>query len=121
MRLALALALCAAPAFAQDVVPPVTEPEPGFSLMEEGAKLILRGMMSEMEPALDEMGKALEELEPAMGELGVRFKEFVALVDDFRNYSGPEMMPNGDIIFRRTAPLPPKLPAPFVPKGEVEL
>ena len=126
MRLALALCLLSAPALAQELEPaPLPEePERGFSLMEEGAKLIIRGMLSEMEPALDEMEKALEDLEPAMGELGLRFKELVALVDDFRNYSGPEMLPNGDIIFRRTAPLPPKLPAPPLPppaEGEIDL
>jgi hypothetical protein len=121
MRLSIAFCILAAPVLAQDLPEAPETPAPGFSLIEEGAKLIIRGMMSEMEPAIAEMGKALEDLEPAMGELGVRFKELVAMIDDFRNYSGPEMLPNGDIIFRRTAPLPPKLPVPHPPQGEIDL
>lgn len=102
------------PALAQEPAP-VDE---GFSLMEEGAKLLFRGLMSEMEPALDEMGKAMADLEPALRELA-------ALVDDIRNYQAPEMLDNGDIIIRRKTPLVPKAgpdaaPLPG-PNGEIEL
>jgi hypothetical protein len=129
MRLALALALIAAPAFAQEApVVPDAEDE-GFSLMEEGMKLVMRGMMEEMQPAIDEMGKALEEAGPALqglgAEIGPRFAQLIALIDDIRNYDAPVMLPNGDIIIRRNAPLVPKfdpktLPQPG-PNGEIEL
>lgn len=75
--------------------------EDGFSLMEEGAKLLFRGLMSEMEPALDEMGKALSEMEPAL-------KELMALVDDIRNYDAPRVLENGDILIPRRPDAPPQ-------------
>jgi hypothetical protein len=117
------------PAFAQEApVVPEAEDE-GFSLMEEGMKLVMRGMMEEMQPAIDEMGKALEEAGPALeglgAEIGPRFAQLIALIDDIRNYDAPVMLPNGDIIIRRNAPLVPKfdpktLPQPG-PNGEIEL
>jgi hypothetical protein len=98
MLLALTLA---APVAAQDLVPPpLPEPEEesrGADLIEEGAKLLLRGLMEEMDPALDEMGKALSEMEPAIRDL-------MALIDDIRHYHAPEIMPNGDIIIRKKTP-----------------
>lgn len=121
MRLALALCLVAAPVFAQDASPEPKAEGDGFSLMEEGAKLVLRGLMSEMEPALDEMGKALSEMEPALQELGPKLKELIAIVDDFRNYEAPVKLPNGDILIRRK---PPVLPQPDFapgPNGEIDL
>ncbi len=121
----LALCLCAAPAFAQDATPAPPAEEDGFSLMEEGAKLVLRGLMSEMEPALDEMGKALDEVAPALesfgAEIGPKLRQLVALIDDFKNYDAPVMLPNGDILIRRNAPLAPRLDTPPGPNGEIEL
>jgi hypothetical protein len=127
MRLALALLIVAAPAFAEEpLVTPKAEDD-GFSLMEEGMKLVMRGMMEEMQPALDEMGKALEEAGPALeglgAEIGPKLRQLIALIDDIENYDAPVMMPNGDIIIRRNAPMLPKtddLPQPG-PNGEIEL
>jgi hypothetical protein len=125
MRLLLALCLVSAPAFAEDAptVPPAEDE--GFSLMEEGMKLVMRGMMSEMQPALDEMGKALDEMEPHLKELGPKLQQLIALIDDIQNYDAPVMLPNGDILIRRTAPLVPKMtpqsePQPG-PNGDIEL
>ena len=123
MRLALALLLIAAPALAEEapVTPKTTDD--GFSLMEEGMKLVMRGMMTEMQPALDEMGRALDEMEPHLKELGPKLHQLIALIDDIRNYDAPVMLPNGDILIRRTAPLVPKpdaLPQPG-PNGEIDL
>jgi hypothetical protein len=119
MRLALALCLLVSPAWAEEVNPaPDAE---GFSLMEEGAKLVLRGLMTEMEPALDEMGKALSEMEPALKELGPKFQQLIAMIDDFKNYDAPEMLPNGDILIRRNAPLLPKPEFLPGPNGEIDL
>lgn len=129
MRLVLALCLLAAPAFAEDTPDaPKAVPEAeddGFSLMEEGMKLVMRGMMNEMQPALDEMGKALDEMEPHLKDLGPKLHQLIALIDDIQNYDAPIMLPNGDILIRRNAPLVPRvapdaLPQPG-PNGEIEL
>jgi hypothetical protein len=127
MRLALAFLLIASPALAQDTTP--VPADDGFSLVEEGAKLVLRGLMTEMQPALDEMGKALNEVGPKFEglseEIAPKFQQLIAMIDDFGNYDAPVMLPNGDILIRRNAPLVPKfdpkvLPQPG-PNGEIEL
>lgn len=121
MRLAIALCLAAAPAFAQEApVVPKADDE-GFSLMEEGAKLVLRGLMTKMEPTLDEMDEALGKMEPALKELGPKLRQLMALIDDIKNYDAPVMLPNGDILIRRNAPLVPKPPFAPGPNGEIEL
>ena len=129
MKLALALILAAAPALAQEAAPtPTPAPgaeEDGFSLMEEGAKLLFRGLMSEMQPAIDEMGQAMEEMGPALEglgeEIGPKIRQLIAMIDDFKNYDAPVMLPNGDILIRRNAPLVPKLDPLPGPNGEIEL
>lgn len=126
MRLLIALCLVAAPALAQETPPAeAQEAEDGFSLMEEGAKLLMRGLMSEMQPAFDEMEKALAEMGPALEgfgeEVGPRLHQLIRLIDDFRNYDAPVMLPNGDILIRRNAPLAPALPGQPGPNGEIEL
>ncbi|MES2915205.1 MAG: AAA+ family ATPase [Pseudomonadota bacterium] len=129
MRVVLALMIATAPAFAED--PPVTPKadDGGFSLIEEGMKLVMRGMMEEMQPTLNEMGKALEEAGPALKglgeEIGPKIRQLIALIDDIENYDAPVMLPNGDILIRRNAPLVPKMgpqadPIPG-PNGEIEL
>lgn len=121
--------MAAAPALAQETAPapsaPVEEEENGLSLIEEGAKLLLRGLLTEMEPALDEMGKALDEVGPALEglgeEIGPKLRQLIAIIDDFKNYDAPVMLPNGDILIRRNAPLIPE-PEPVPgPNGEIEL
>jgi hypothetical protein len=127
MRLVLALCLLAAPALAEE--PPLTPEaeDEGFRLMEEGMKLVMRGMMQEMQPTLDEMGKALEEAGPALeglgSEIGPKLRQLITMIDDIRNYDAPVMLPNGDILIRRNAPLlppPDALPQPG-PNGEIDL
>jgi hypothetical protein len=95
------IVLCASPLAAETPVQPSPSDDEGFSLMEEGAKLFLRGIMSEMEPALDEMGKALDEVKPGLEALQPKLRELMALVGDLQNYHAPEKLPNGDIIMRR--------------------
>lgn len=92
-HIALALCLLATPLQAET---PPADPavEQGFSLMQEGAKLLLRGLADRMEPALKDMGAAMAELEP-------KLREVMALIDDLRNYHAPEKLGNGDIILRR--------------------
>jgi hypothetical protein len=117
----LLVCLSAQPALTQEAEVPGDED--GFSLMEEGARLFMRGIMSEMEPALDEMRKTVDELGPAFAEfaqaIGPAFAELLDTVDDIRNYDAPEILPNGDIIIRRKPDAPDWVPDPDT--GEIEL
>lgn len=90
----------------QDTQPDAEEGgvDEGFSLLEEGTRLILRGLMDEVEPRLKDMS---EELESALAEMEPAMRELVRLIGDIRNYHPPEMLPNGDIILRRKVPLDP--------------
>lgn len=114
LTLALCLALAAGPLAAQTGAP---EDAPrdggdlreGADLLEEGARRLLRGLLSEMEPALDEMGRAFTEMRPVLEDLA-------GMIGDIRNYHAPEKLPNGDIILRRKVP-EPDLP-PDLPEGE---
>ena len=108
------LLLCAAlalpvPAMAQDAPrPPApeaeSEDEPG--LIGRGLMRLFEDVLRDMEPALDEMGRALQELEPIARDLA-------ELLGDVRHYDPPERLPNGDIIIRRKpdAPPPPDIPS----------
>ena len=70
----------------------------GIDLLEEGAKLFLRGLMDEMEPALRQLQEGME---PALRDL-------MEKLDDLDAYHLPEVLPNGDIIIRRKTPLEPE-------------
>lgn len=101
---ALSLLLASAAA-AQETPPPAGgEVEDGFSLIEEGTKLILRGLLDRVEPTLKDMGEDLDQL---MAEMEPALRELAGLIGDIRNYHPPEMLPNGDIILRRKVPLEP--------------
>lgn len=121
--LALSLCLAAAPAAADTHT---SETEEGFNLMEEGAKMLLRGLLSEMEPSMDELRGMVDEIGPALemfrAELGPRLGMMMDLVDDFGNYGNPEILPNGDIIIRRN-PDAPQIAPPIepAPDGEIDL
>lgn len=56
----------------------------GLSMMGEGARMVLKGMLDEMGPAWDDL---------------------MRLFDDLNAYQPPEVLPNGDIIIRRKVPL----------------
>ena len=115
---ALVLPLTALPPQAQEADGDVQE---GFSLMEEGAKLFLRGLLDEVEPALEEMENFAGEVEPALRdfaeEMGPALAELMSVIDEIGNYEAPEVLPNGDIIIRRREDAPPYV----APEGEVEL
>ena len=93
----------------------------GFSLMEEGAKLFFRGIMQEMEPAMEDLRGLADEMQPALrefvDEMGPALADLLGKIDDLSAYHPPEMMPNGDIILRRKTPLEPG----DEPGGEIEL
>jgi hypothetical protein len=113
--LALALALSAPPAMAQD---PATDE--GITLLQEGARLLFEGLLSDMEPALRDLegltAEMADQLEPALQflstEIGPALIALVARIDDLRNYDAPEFLENGDIIIRRKADAPPFEPPP---------
>lgn len=102
---AFALSALSLSALTLSALPVQAEEEDGFSLMEEGAKLFMRGIMQEMEPAIDEMRGLAEEMEPVLrqmlAEMGPAFAELLDKVDDITLYHPPELLPNGDIILRR--------------------
>ena len=120
---AVALTLTLSPAHAQTAQP--GEVEEGFDLMEEGAKLLFRGLLNEMDPAIEELKGLADEIGPQMQlfaeEMGPAFAELMAQVDDLRNYEAPELMPNGDIIIRRRQVAPEFVPQIDDDTGDVEL
>ena len=89
--LAILLVLTATPAQPQDAG------SEGRDLMAEALRLFMRGLLEEMEPALDDLNSLLE---------------------NFDAYHQPEMLPNGDIIIRRRTPLRRN---PEGEDGEIEL
>lgn len=103
--LVLSAALAAAPLHADDRADDRAEDGArdmgeGLSLMEEGARLLLRGLMAEMEPTL---------------------RELEGLVEDLNAYHPPEILPNGDIILRRKEPLEEPPAEAEDPSGPVDL
>lgn len=111
-----ALSLAANPLAAQTDAP--APEDDGVSLMEEGAKLLLRGLLTEMEPALDDLQDLAEEMGPRMqmltDQMGPAFADLLDQIDDITQYQAPEFLPNGDIIIRRRDDAPeftPELPA----------
>jgi hypothetical protein len=104
--LMVALAL-AAPIRAEPTQDDMSE---GLGLLGKGAQMLLRGLLSEMEPALEEMGKSLAELEPLLRDLAGK-------MGSVSEYHMPEVLPNGDIIIRRKQPAD----LPQVPEGGIDL
>lgn len=101
--IALTFALAPLPALAEDT-PPATTGE-GLSLMEEGAKLFLKGLQKQMEPAVEGLGEFADKAGPALRsfveEMGPALSDLAGKVEDWSVYEAPEMLPNGDIIIRR--------------------
>ncbi|MDG1864268.1 MAG: hypothetical protein P8J02_13895 [Yoonia sp.] len=118
------VALTTLPLAAQEAEVPEDMSE-GFSLMEEGAKLLLRGLMSEMEPAIDDLKSMTDEMATLGETMGPALIALMAQIDDIRHYETPEVLPNGDIIIRRNSDAPTYVPPldiePDVETGEIEL
>lgn len=97
------------------------EDEGGLSLMEEGAKLFFRGIIEEMEPAMNDLRGMAEDMEPKLrsfvDEMGPALAELLGKIDDLTVYHPPEILPNGDIILRRKTPLEEEA----APEGEVDI
>lgn len=86
----LVAAFAAVPAGAQDGRGDMGQ---GLDLMQQGGRLLLRGIIAQMEPPMRDLIGAL-----------------VGMMDDINAYQLPEVLPNGDIIIRRKRPLVPRLP-----------
>ncbi|MCB2094973.1 MAG: AAA+ family ATPase [Rhodobacteraceae bacterium] len=104
--------LCLAPAHAQGTDGSVDE---GFSLLEEGAKIIMRSMLDEMEPALKDLKSDFGD---ALADMGPALRDLAGQIGDIRNYHPPVKLPNGDIIIRRKTPQELAEPAPG---GQIEI
>ncbi len=108
--LAFALILATSPLAAQTA--PQDDVDEGFSLLREGAKLLLRGMASQVEPALKDMTDALEAAKPQLLEL-------LTMMGNINDYHLPERLPNGDILLRHKTPQEMQAQTPDA--GETEL
>ena len=105
----LAVCLVVSPVLAEDNRPQEkSETGEGLSLMEEGAKMLLRGLLSEMEPAVKDLRGMAENMLPFVENLQGK-------LGDLSNFHMPEVLPNGDIIIRR------KVPLTIEPKDEAEI
>lgn len=91
LGIGFALALGAMPLAAQDTKDDISE---GMTLLQEGTRLLLEGLIKEIGPIMLEL----------QGE-----------IIDLNKYHMPEILPNGDIIIRR------KVPVDAPQEGEVDL
>ena len=71
-------------------------------LFERGVELMMRGLMREMAPAIEDLETTMTLLEGVIGRI--------------ERYEAPEMLPNGDIIIRRR-----RDPGPMIAPGDGEV
>lgn len=102
LRLAVPLVLAAVLAAPVAHAEAGAEADQGLSLMQEGARLILRQMMRDMGPQISQM------------------ESLARILGDWEQYELPEVLPNGDILIRRKPPTPPGLQVP-TEDGEIDL
>ena len=96
-RAALILCLTMSPALADG------ESGQEFDLMQQGTRLLLRGLFERIEPDLQALAQ----------EFGPALRQLQGVIGDLTPYHAPEVLPNGDIIMRRKVPV--------VPKGDIEI
>ncbi len=97
VTLAIVACLAGSPVLAEDK--PVDENPPAPNLLEEGAKMFMRGLAQELDPALERLQNFTAEMLPMLEKLQEQ-------IGDFSQYHMPEVLPNGDIIIRRKQPKP---------------
>ena len=92
------------------------------SLIEDGARMFLEGLMQELGPALEQLEGLADDMEPALRDfaetMGPALRDLMGEVKDWSSYHPPEILPNGDIILRKKTPA--EL-VPAEPQNEVEL
>ena len=99
-----AVCLTLTPVWAEDQK---TSPEidEGMSLMEQGARLFLRGLMDEVDPAMEDLKDFAQTMQPnlqkLLDEMGPSLQSLADMMDNATAYEAPEKLPNGDIIIRR--------------------
>jgi len=95
----------------------------GTSLIEDGAKMFLEGLMREFEPAMKDLQGLADTMQPAMRsflrEMGPALGDILEKVQDFSAYHAPEILPNGDIIMRKKTPKEMDVPEAET-EGEIE-
>lgn len=99
--IALCLILAAGPALAEDGLP-----GSGGGLLDLGARMVIGALIDRAGPQLQELR---DRLDAAAGFVPA-LRALAGQIDDPRNYAPPVMLPNGDIILRRRAPLPGPAP-----------
>jgi hypothetical protein len=124
ISLALAAAVMAAPLAAPVVASAQEAEEP--SLLEEGANLMLRGLLEEVAPPLEELaGVVNNDLLPIFRtlaeEMGPAIAEVAGQIDNITYYEPPVIAPNGDIVIRRRADAPAWIPPEDRPDAEPEV
>ncbi len=111
-RLSALALLLALPAAAETPDDGVGE---GLSLLQQGARIIMRSMLEDIEPQLDQMRR---DLEGAMAELEPRLDALADMIGNLDAYEAPEKLPNGDIILRRKRDVPDQI---YGPNGETDI
>lgn len=97
-----ALLVAAAPLAAQEAAPE-SDINRGTELLNEGARLLFRGLLEEVQPKLEELAELLDEW------------DWEGLsIEDLSDYHPPEVLPNGDIIIRRKTPPVPEGEGPEI-------
>lgn len=99
--LAVVLSLVALPVAAETDPP---RQDDGWSLFDEGARLMLRGLADELQPKLDEIERQLADLGPKIRAMGPMISDLIDVMGDAEAYHRPEQLPNGDILIRRKSP-----------------
>jgi hypothetical protein len=109
VALALLATLAAGPVAGDEPAGPAPEAgmDEGLSLVERGARLMLRDLLDRLGPALDEVGQGMERF---AGDLEPVLRDLARLMGDAASYHAPEVLPNGDILIRRRRPGEPEAP-----------
>ena len=107
---------------------PAQEAEEAPGLIERGADMLLRGLIEEIQPPIEDLAGIGAEMLPTFQllarEMGPAFVEVFGQIDSIRNYEPPAILPNGDIVLRRSPDAPDWVPPPAAAApegGEVEL